>query len=416
MKEATTSVILWTKRMKKDGTYPVKLRLTYNRVQKFYSIDKYGSQTENDFETIKSSKSSRGDLKKAELHYSEMEKKAIAIINELPEFSFYLFEKKFNTTHLEEDNVFSQYSLYVDKLNQENRIKTAHSYKFSMVSLKKFYNKDKLEFKQVTPAFLTSYDEWMIKNGKSVTTIGFYLRNLRTIFNEAIQGGIIKQEYYPFGKRKYIIPAPRNIKKALTLEEIKKVYSYKPEELSMEERWWGLWIFSFLCNGINIKDVARLKYKNIHNETIEIIRAKTERTSRKNLKPITAHVLPKMKGIIDLLGNNNPKDDADVYVFPILEAGLTPMEESMKIDNTIRLINKYMTRIAKKVGVDKDITTYTARHSFATLLRNEGAPIEYIAEKFGHSDPKVTGNYLDSFPNELQKGWAEKMTTALNNI
>ena len=414
MSDVTTAILLFTKRTKKDESFPVKLRITFERKQKYYSIDKYPSQTQEDFILIRSNKSIRGDLKNAQMHYAAVEKKAIDIIREIPEFSFSLFEKKFLKKAAKKGDVFSLYTNYIDKLNSEDRLKTALSYQFSMISLKKYCNSDKLTFAQITPDFLRSYENWMKKNGKSVTTVGFYLRCLRSMFNEAIHEGSIKMDIYPFGNRKYIIPTPRNIKKALTIVETKLIYHYTPPAGGNEERFWSYWIFSFLCNGVNIKDMAKMKYKNIQKDTIVIIRSKTERTSRKNLKPIAATIVPKMTEIIEKFGNKPEKPEN--YVFPILENGLTAVEEMKKIDNAVHNINSHMTKIAKTLELGKDITTYTARHSFATLMRNLGASKEFIAEMVGHSDPKTTSNYIDSFPDDVKKDWAQKLVNSLDNF
>jgi len=78
----------------------------------------------------------------------------------------------------------------------------------------------------ITPVFLNQYEAWMLNNGRSTTTVGIYLRSLRTIYNKGIEAGIVDKESYPFKKGKYQIPAGRNIKKALTIGEIQKIFEY----------------------------------------------------------------------------------------------------------------------------------------------------------------------------------------------
>ena len=81
------------------------------------------------------------------------------------------------------------------------------------------------------------------------------------MFNEAIEDGIIRKEQYPFGRRKYVIPASRNVKKALTLSEIERIFNYTCQDGSAEQKARDLWVFSYLFNGANIKDIAMLKYQ-----------------------------------------------------------------------------------------------------------------------------------------------------------
>jgi len=104
--------------------------------------------------------------------------------------------------------------------------------------------------------------------------------------NVAIGQGMMSLKDYPFGKRKYIIPKGRNIKRALTLEEIAKIYNYITVPYSIKDMCRDYWIFIYLCNGLNVKDLCLLKYKNIVGDFILFIRAKTNGSRRSNPEPI----------------------------------------------------------------------------------------------------------------------------------
>jgi integrase/recombinase XerD len=399
----TTAIILDTRRAKQDGSYPVKLRITYQRKRKYYSTG--FDLTEEDFQKVYGSRP-RQEFKELQLRFNTMEKRAADIIKDLPEFTFGAFEKKYlGQTQVEQD-VYSLYDHYIKMLSKEGRVGTASSYSCSLKSLKSFHAR-KLYFDKVTPEFLKEYERWMVAEGNSLTTVGIYLRALRTICNLGIEKGAIDQQAYPFGKRKYQIPAGRNIKKALTLDDIKKIMDYQTQ--SDTERWSrDIWIFSYLCNGINIKDIARLKYSNIGKDKITFIRAKTERTSIKNLKPIVAMLTPEALHVISRWGKTPAHPDA--YVFGILVDGVTPERERALVQQATKTINKYVKKIATAVGIDKDVTTYTARHSFSTILKRSGAPIEFISESLGHHDLKTTEHYLDSFEDDVKKKYAGLLT------
>ena len=149
-----------------------------------------------------------------------------------------------------------------------------------------------------------------------------------------------------------------------------------------------------------------MKYKNIDfaNENITFFRAKTERTSTVNIKPITIVLLSEIKVIIDRWGNQPQYPDN--YVFPILKANYSVEQQHARIKQTVKDINKYIDRIAKSVGITKKITTYTARHSFSTVLKRSGASIEFISESLGHSNIRTTESYLDSFEDDMKKEFA----------
>ncbi len=247
----------------------------------------------------------------------------------------------------------------------------------------------------------------MTANGKSLTSVGIYLRALRSICNQAIEEGALKKEDYPFGKRRYQIPAGRNVKKALTLADIQKIFAYEPTTES-EGKARDLWLFSYLANGINMKDICRLRYRDIDGDRLTFIRSKTERTSRKNLKPVVVLLSDEAKEIIVRWGIKPKQTDA--FVFGLLTDGLTSDREYRTIKQVTKQVNIYIKRIAKAVGIEANVTTYSARHSFSTVLKRSGAPVEFISESLGHSDIRTTENYLDSFEDDTKRKYANALT------
>ena len=286
-------------------------------------------------------------------------------------------------------------------------------YHCSYVSLKKF--RGNVHFKEITVSFLYEYENWLTSQNISKTTIGMYLRPLRTIFNEAIEDGIIKKEKcYPFGRRKYKIPASKNTKKALELKDIKKIYYYKcdPKNES-EQKAKDYWLFSYFGNGMNPKDIACLKYKNIHDEFIVFERSKTERALRSDPRPITVFINDDMKAIMERWSNKDKSPNN--YIFPVMEPGISPLRQYELIQLFVSFINDWMKRILKNLEIDKKGTTYVARHTFSTVLKRSGASTEYIQEALGHSDIKTTENYLDSFEKEVKKEFAQRLTSFKNS-
>lgn len=428
MLKASTSIILDNRRPLKDGTYPVKLRIIFNRKTKYYGT-KY-SLTEEDFAKVQSPKP-RGDFKDLSIAINAIEQKAIEIIDKLLTFSFEAFEKRFNTDAVTDD-IFCAYDAAVDRLKREGQIGTSKNYESASTSILSFVNKEPLSrnkgmtletanakravllskkkplpFTAITPEFLREYDKWMVANDKTTTTISMYLRTLRTLFNEVIATGDVHADLYPFGKRKYQIPAGKNIKKALTKQEIAKIFSYQPKQES-EAKARDYWCFSYLCNGINLKDIARLRYRQVSKDAITFIRAKTERTTRHAQKVIKVPLLTQAAQVIERWGNKPALPET--FVFPILTKGLSPERELAVVRQTIKTINKYMKRIAAEVGIEKNVSTYTARHSFSTVLKRAGVSTAMISEALGHSSEKTTQNYLDSFEDDVKLQIASHLT------
>ncbi|HMR81524.1 MAG TPA: site-specific integrase [Niabella sp.] len=256
-----------------------------------------------------------------------------------------------------------------------------------------------IRFSQITSAYLKEYEAWMINDlGNTKSTVGIYCRALRAIVNEAIERRLISKDAYPFGRRKYGIPTGRNIKKAMSEDTIAKIY-YTETEKSNQEKAKDFWFFSFIGNGMNIKDIINLKYKNINGSTLTFERAKTEYTAR-GREPIiiTCHITEDMWRVIEKWGNKNK--DPENYIFPVLSPGLSTIDEYRIKKNFVRFINKNMAKVSLKAKIEKPAKTMEARHSFSTILKNAEVSPYYVKEALGHASLKTTENYFGGFEND----------------
>lgn len=392
-----------TVRPRKDKTFTVRLQVVYNRIPKYYSTNI--NLTEEQYLKI-AENGVRGDLLEKKRIIHALLKKANDIICNMTEFSFdnfkkQLFKKKLTNTQ----DIFAVLKDEKEKLKANDQLSTAGIYKWTLDSLVTYTGKTKLNFSQVTPEFLNGYQKWMLKKEYSKTTVSLYTRCIRKIFNSQIRAGSINNDLYPFGKGKYEIPKSQNIKKALSITDIAKIFKYEPMEGTPEHYYRDLWIFIYMCNGINVKDICLLKYSNIKGDTIEYDRAKT---ARKNFKPISITILPETKQIIDRWGTKPIKPNK--YIFPILKKNMNPETQQKVIKQLTKQINKYIKRIAGKVGIVGNISSYTARHSYATILMRSGTSIAFISQALGHSNISTTENYLASFEEEQQKEIAKQLT------
>jgi integrase len=230
---------------------------------------------------------------------------------------------------------------------------------------------------------------------------------LRTIYNIAIDQGIVDAKLYPFGKRKYKVPAPRNTKKALSKTELKWIFNYEPQgKEPWERKALDYWKFSYLCNGANPADIFRLKHEDISKEQISFIREKTKRTTVQDLKNIYASRNEEIDGIIERQGQKM----GSAYVFPILTGDEAEDVAVAKVKQAIKNCNKWMNRIGTSLGITHRITFMTARHSFATMLKRGEAPAEFISESLGHKSLATTENYMDSFESETKRKYAGLLT------
>lgn len=402
----TTSIILDKRRILKTGKYPVKLRVTFMRKQHHFTTTYQMSETE--YEAIMG-KAPKGKNKDIRLDLQALEQKANNIIQKLSIFNVDTFKKLLYSDKLVYGDVYSYYAAHIEKLKTGGQIGTASNYTSSLNSLKQY--KPVLTFGEITVSFLTGYEAWLLKNKKTISTVGIYLRPLRAILNMAKEEGVIPENFkYPFGtktKGKYQIPAARNIKKALDKETMKKLLEFNPEPGTWEERAHDYWIFIYLANGMNVMDIAHLKYGDIDGEYMRFVRTKTKRSSASTF-PITVYMQERMKLVIKRQGVKAEKKNS--LIFPIINLSDTLEKQRADVQQMTKMINKYMKVIAKKLGIDKQITTYTARHTFSTILKRSGVNIQSISEALGHTSINTTRAYLDSFDDDSKKEMAKNLT------
>lgn len=391
-KEAQVKIIINKNHLKKDGKCAVYIRVTYKRLKKFYPTGK--SLTFIDFAENVFKPNPGKALKEIANKLKEDEVEARSIIKKMPNFSFEHFEKRFITNRDVKDTIEGAFTSAINKLTENDQIGTAVSYGCAKKSFENF--RHGLKFTDITVPLLSSYEKWMLENKRSTTTISIYARHLRTLFNNAITDGVIPKELYPFGEKLYQVPESNNTKKAITLEEVAKIFHYEVQEKSTAERAKAYWLFSYFCNGINMKDMALLKWENIKGNMICFKRSKTVRTKRK-IDDIEVEILPRMMAIIKKFGNKQTKSE---YIFPILTNGLSATRQRQLIQQITHVVNDHMKVIGKELGIEITLTSYVARHTMATVLKRNGASTEKISEALGHSNLKTTQAYLASFDKE----------------
>lgn len=392
--------ILDTRRAKQNGLFPVKIQVVYKRTQRYYPTGKELS-SEN-WEKLPTAKSRT--LKEISDEISSSFDTIKGYIQELiskGDFSFESLNNRMGRGPITTLN--SSFRHRISDLQEEERIGNMLWYANVLKSINRF-SRTEIPIETVTVRWLKSYELFLNNESKSHATISMHFRAIRAIMNKAMKEGTLREAHYPFGKDKFEIQASEGRKIALTIKQIEQIACYTDiSEASHKYR--DLWFFIYLCNGINVADLVKLKYSNIVNGEIYFVRQKTERTS-KIRKEICVIVTPEMADIINRWGN---KPNPDNFIFPMLDGRESAMELKKKTQNITRSINRSMRMIGTKLGIG-NISTYTARHSFATVLKRSGATIAYISESLGHNDMKTTENYLANFEKEERQKNAKLLT------
>lgn len=381
----TFSIILFKSKVLASGEHPIMIRATYAGKRRYYSLG-YSASSANWSDSL-------GRFDKGKKRLTEEERKANlqldkswATLNSLTEyfnnvdFTFSRFERKmFNASN---GNVWEFTEEVIKDLEAQERLGSAKAYKDTLARLKEF-KKSNITFYDIDIRFLQQFEQ-KLKKTNSPATIGIYLRTLRAIFNRAIKDGLVSSDAYPFNEFK--IKSPPSRKKALTKDHIKLLKDYKPKKGSNEKESVNLFLFSYYARGMNLTDIANLKWSNIRQGRIFYTRQKSndqiDILIDENLSPTLASYYSE--------GDNE-------FILNILEKGLSAKTIRYRIHAKLKVINKDLQTIAKQIGLPDDITFYWARHTYATVLKRAGVSISVIQETLGHSSEQVTKNYLDSF-------------------
>ena len=393
----TTKVVLDTRKKTKDGKHPLYLRYSYQRKRNYISLAKDNvtigvretlNFTPEEWEIIWRSRKS-GKYKKVFRHILEVEQRAFDIVAKMKSYTFQEFKNKFLGT--------SEYTFMhlMDEKIKDMNVKTSSMYKSAKSNI--ISRRGHVTYNDLTSTFFNKLEHEMLQDGLSPNTVSMYFRCYRAVLNQAIKLGEVDRIDYPFGRSNYVIPSQVGNKKALEKKQILKLWKYEPQNFQ-EEYYKNLWFFSYLANGMNIKDIINLKYADIKGDYISFIRSKTRNTKKSNVKPVKFYISSEIAGIIDFFNSRYGSDRE--YIFPELTPGLSDEEKEKIRYNLVRQINKYMNRIGEKVGIEDKITTYVARHSFATILEKEGVRRKVISDALDHASINTTEIYLDSMNND----------------
>lgn len=383
---------------KKNGKYPLKLRVTdYNKVR-FVSLKV--DYTEKEYDSIFFGKHPKQEFLEMRRAADGWIKKAIEIEKVLKPFNFEVFRDLLSSKKdfkLRDGIIVGD--LFDDVIKRTGEFgskNTASTYKTAKNSLLRF--RPNLKIQEITPSFLREFESWHIqKRGGVLTgTVAIYLRHLRAVINEQRDNGRLPEGYvYPFGRYRYVIPEVKNLKVTLKRDEILRILTCKDFLSEEEEFARNLWAFQFYCNGINLIDLIKMKWSDQVGNSFAIRREKTKNTTRGNPQLVQIPIGDGLKKYLDLLGNRNSE-----YVLGFLKD--SPLKSSvlnkrMKVGKDM---NKHLVQLGERLGLSVKLTSEVSRDAYATSLKKSGASLDVISEMMGHTSTAVTKHYLDSFDLE----------------
>lgn len=283
---------------------------------------------------------------------------------------------------------------HITNLRENGKVGNSYAYLNLRTTLHNFYGKKlNFQFTSLDIAFCNKFEGWMRKKKFEETTMHYYFRTLRSTYNKAIEAKYANRENNPFLEYKLSRFNTKTKKRALSKENVRKILEMdctgKTEKTRLAH---DIFSFSYYCGGISLVDVANLTPINITDGRLIYERQKTHGM-------INLVMLDEAQAIIAKYADYCKKAG---YLFPILDnrVHITSMQKFNRVRKLCHQINKELHNIAKELGINEDVTTYVARHSFATVLKKSGVNIGIISQALGHQDIKTTQIYLSEFDNE----------------
>ena len=383
-----------TRRAKKDGTFPLIMRLGHNA--RTTTIPTGISLKESDWNEkarkVKSTYQGVSTVNRLNNQLQKLKADAMDIVLKLQEDghlqNMAVTELRDKIAQQGASQSFFQYAtLQVEELKKAGRIGTARSY-HGLISVLKTFNGDKdLSFPQITFQFLTKFETDHIAKGNSYNGLSVYVRAIRAIFNKAIKSGIVEKELYPFND--YKIKSTPTEKRALDWQQLKKILDVKlePKDKLFNAR--NYFLASYMMYGMNYTDMAFLKRADIVNGRVHYRR-------RKTAKLYDIKIIPQLEQIFSHYLSHDPDSE---YVFPIIKRDNLAMQYK-DIQWARKRYNQRLKQLAERCGIENDMTSYVSRHSFATQAMLQEVPLNAISAMLGHSSIKTTEIYLKSLPTD----------------
>ena len=275
-----------------------------------------------------------------------------------------------------------------EELRMGGNFGTAHVYRSSTNAIIAYCGKGDFSFDKVTPEWLKGFEVHLRGRGCSWNTVSTYLRTFRAVYNRAVNSRMIIYTPHLF---RYVYTGTRaDHKRALCDEDMKKVFTKLSSSSAVPttvRRAQELFILMFLLRGLPFVDLAYLRKSDLRDNVITYRRRKTGR-------PLSVTLTPEA---MILLKRYMSRDTDSPYLFPLLKSGEGTKEAYHEYQLALRSFNQQLMLLGKMLGLNDRLSSYAARHTWATTAYYCEIHPGIISEAMGHSSITVTETYLKPF-------------------
>lgn len=272
----------------------------------------------------------------------------------------------------------------VRQLRQIGKNRTAERYVTVLNSFKRFLGENDVLLEEVDSNLMVSYETFLKARGICPNSSSYYMRGLRAIYNRAVEKELTVQRN-PF---KHVYTGiDKTVKRAIPLKIIRRI---RETDLSLSPATdfaRDIFLFSFYMRGMSFIDMAFLKKKDLQNGILSYRRHKTgQQLFIKWEKP--------MQEIIDKYDTSQTP-----YLLPIIKD--TATDEWRQYKNASHLVNDKLKKLGEQLGLPVPLTSYVARHAWASIAKSKNIPVSTISEAMGHDSENTTRIYLASLDTSV---------------
>lgn len=395
-------VMLNTDRASKSGTYPIIIRVIHKRKKRLI-YTKYKTEIEHfDPLTQRLTWSKNNPFSKRKV--DEINRDIISSIRNLERAIERLNRKSLDYTiedivgRYEQTRANFRFFVFAQKeIEAKESIAkhgTAGLYRSTISSFSRFVVNEELKFTDITYSLLKNYSLHLQAKGVALNTINMYMRNIRAIYNKARKENLYVEKFSPFAELK--INTLPTAKRALSKEALRVIATCDLSKDAKLERVRDMFMFSFYTRGMSFVDMVFLRHADISAGVIHYKRNKTQ-------QHLQVQITRKLKSLIDKYRHSSP------FILPFLNIeDKRPLY--IQYRRALFTANQSLKQIGSITGIETPLTTYVARHLWATIAKNMGGSIAAISEGLGHTTEKTTQIYLKAFDSTIIDSLNEMVT------
>ena len=282
-----------------------------------------------------------------------------------------------------EVSLFSFWHNVIAQLKQLSKVRTAETYTATLKSFMKFLDNQDIPLDGITSDIMLLYEAYLKNRGVRMNTISFYMRIFRAVYNRAVEKGLTPQQY-PF--RHVYTGVDKTVKRAIPIKNIKAL---KDMDLSMNptlDFTRDMFMFSFYTRGMSFVDMAYLKKTDIKNGILTYRRRKTGQELSIKWEKCMEEIVAKY-----------PENKTEFLLYIIKEQG----NERKQYNNALHLVNYHLKTLSEMLQLQRPLTMYVARHSWASAAKAKNVPLSVISEGMGHDSEATTQIYLASLETSV---------------